>query len=449
MSDTKTKNLKEEKITEEKLKELQKKSKRPKKILLTLISLGILVFGAKEVWSYVDYSRTHIQTDNAYITGHIVPVNSKVGGHVENIFVEDNQWVKKGDILIEVEKNDLLVKLNQAKANLEITKQELKVAKANYELQKKLSSIEIDQAKTLLVQSKSKRIQVDQKQNENTNEIKSLKEQITSSISDMKAVEAQMNLNKQNYERNKVLYQQGAINKQTVEDSKTKYDVSIFQLDSSKQKIKQLQQSLNSSLSRLDSIEQNKIQSNEDITLSEKNLQKSISNTDNVKTKYEQIKAQEARVKQAEENLNEVKLKLSYTTIKAPVSGLISKKNVELGQTISENQSLMSVIPLNNKKDLWIIANLKETQIGDIHKGEEVEVKVDAYPNLKLKAEVDSIGGGTGSVFSLLPPDNATGNFTKVVQRIPVKIVFSEWSQELASMLRPGLSTTVSIHSGK
>jgi len=128
---------------------------------------------------------------------------------------------------------------------------------------------------------------------------------------------------------------------------------------------------------------------------------------------------------------------------------LVSKRSVEVGQTIQANQTLLSIIPLKDKKDLWISANLKETQLEGIKKGELVEIKVDAYPNLKLKGIVDSIGAGTGSVFSLLPPDNATGNFTKVVQRISVKIYFLEWNQKLASMLRPGLSTHIDIFKGQ
>lgn len=450
MKEIQTENIVQKLDEQDHISQVKKsKSLQPKRVILTLAIIVGLGFGGIKLWDYVNYSRSHVETDNAYITGHIVPVNSKIAGHVEQIMVDDNQWIKEGDVLVKLEKQDIQVKINQAKANLDTAKQDLITSKLAYDLQQKLSDIDIEQSKRILNQTQSKRVQVDQTENENKAGLNSLKAQISSAVSDVKAVETQVKQDEIDYKRNKDLYQQGAINKITVEDSKTKLDISKSHLASANQKINQLKEMSNFALERINGIQQTKIQSSEDVNLSQGNLEKAIANASNVKLKLEQVKAQAARVKQAQETLSEANLKLSYTTIKSPVSGLISKKNVEIGQTIGENQSILSIIPLKSKKDLWIIANLKETQLNGVSKNQEVEIKVDAYPDLKIKGKVDSIGGGTGSVFSLLPPDNSTGNFTKVVQRVPVKILFEDWNDKLSSLLRPGLSTTVSIALGK
>jgi membrane fusion protein (multidrug efflux system) len=425
--------------------------KRPpaKRVIFLIIFFAALVYGGIKLWNYINYSRTHIETDNAYITGHIVPVNAKIAGHVENIMVEDNQWVKEGEVLAVLEKQDLQVKINQAKATLETARQDLAAARSAYDLQKKLSDIDIEQAKRVLTQSESKRVQVDQTEVENQSGANSLRAQVGSAIADVKGLETQALQDQQDYNRNQSLFQQGAINRQTVEDSKTKLEISRTRLASADQKINQLRELQKFATERVLGVVQTKVQSTADVNIQRGNLEKAIANASNVSLKYEQVKAQAARVKQAEEALGEIALKLSYTTIKSPVSGLVSKKSVEPGQTIVENQAILSIIPLKEKQDLWIIANLKETQLNGIKKGEPVEIKIDAYPKMRIEGTVDSIGGGTGSVFSLLPPDNATGNFTKVVQRVPVKINFGEWNDNLAALLRPGLSTTVSIYTGK
>jgi membrane fusion protein (multidrug efflux system) len=445
-SQTELASIEETKILD---KEPLKKKKSSKRMIFFAVFFTALIFGGYKLWKYIIYAQSHIETDNAYITGHIVPVNAKIGGHVAEIMVEDNQWVKAGDILVKLEKQDLQVKINQAQATLETARQDLAAAKSAYDLQQKLSDIDIEQAKRTMIQSQSKRAQVDETERENQAGADSFKSQIASSVADVKALETQVKQNQQDYNRNLSLNQQGAVNRQTVEDSRTTLEVSQSHLISARQKIKQLQELSKVVIGRVTGVAQTKIQSTQDVNIAQGNLEKAIANASTVKLKYEQVKAQAARVKQAEEALGEISLKLSYTTIKSPVSGLVSKKNVEPGQNIGENQALLTIIPLNDRKDLWIIANLKETQLNGIKQGENVEIKVDAYPNLEVNGKVDSIGGGTGSVFSLLPPDNATGNFTKVVQRVPVKIAFAEWNDKLASMLRPGLSTTVSIETGK
>jgi len=153
------------------------------------------------------------------------------------------------------------------------------------------------------------------------------------------------------------------------------------------------------------------------------------------------FKAANAMVQQRQAAVNQARLNLEYTTLRAPVSGLISKKNAEPGMIVAPGQQLMSIVPLD---DVWITANFKETQLKRMKVGQEVEVEVDAYGGRKYRAHVDSISAASGAKFSLLPPENATGNYVKVVQRVPVKIVLDP-GQNQDHTLRPGMSVNPAV----
>lgn len=156
----------------------------------------------------------------------------------------------------------------------------------------------------------------------------------------------------------------------------------------------------------------------------------------------EQVKVAESVVKQRQADLDFAKLQLSYAVIVAPVDGVVSKKNVQNGQLVNAGQALFSVV---NETDIWVVANFKETQLEKMIPGQSVDVHVDAFGELPVKGEVESFSGATGARFALLPPDNATGNFVKVVQRVPVKIKLT-LDKELLSKLRPGLSVAVVVN---
>lgn len=152
--------------------------------------------------------------------------------------------------------------------------------------------------------------------------------------------------------------------------------------------------------------------------------------------------AAEARVQQARASLAQAELNLGYATIRAPVKGTVSRKTIEVGQLVQPGQPLMSIIPLDN---VWVVANFKETQLEDMRAGQPATVKVDAYGGREFKGKVESIAAATGARFSLLPPENATGNFVKVVQRVPVKIVL-EGNQDPEHLLRPGMSVVPTVY---
>jgi membrane fusion protein (multidrug efflux system) len=161
-----------------------------------------------------------------------------------------------------------------------------------------------------------------------------------------------------------------------------------------------------------------------------------------VGTTQSQLAVSSSTVTQHQADVDFAKLQLTYTDIKAPATGIVSKKNVQKGQLVQAGQSLFSIV---NDNSLYVTANFKETQLEDIKPGSKVKIEVDAYPDQELYGEVYNFAPITGAKGSLLPPDNATGNFVKVVQRVPVKIKISEGSKEIISKLRPGMSVKVSV----
>lgn len=161
-----------------------------------------------------------------------------------------------------------------------------------------------------------------------------------------------------------------------------------------------------------------------------------------VQSTKEQVGAAKSGIAARQAAIDFAKLQLSYTVITAPVSGIVSKRNIQIGQLVGPGQSMFAIV---NTNSIYITANFKETQLAEMKVGQPVEIDIDAFPNVKFKGNVESFSGATGAKFSLLPPDNATGNFVKVVQRLPVRIAFDSLTEEWRNQLRPGLSVNVSV----
>ncbi|MDD4899034.1 MAG: HlyD family secretion protein [Candidatus Omnitrophica bacterium] len=276
------------------------------KIVFVLAILGILLAGALLV--YIVYGFNHITTDDAYIEGRIHSIAPKIPGTVKAVAVEDNQNVRKGEVLVEIDPVDYELKVNEAQANFDIRKASFEQAARDKE-------------------------------------------------------------------RAEVLFKQEVYPKERYENTFTAYNLTKAQME-----------------------------------------------------------AAQAQLKIAQQNLE-------YTKIYAPTDGYVTKKSVETGNQLQAGQPLMAVIALD---DIWVIANYKETQLKNVKPGQRVVIKIDTYPGKKFLGKVDSIMAGTGAAFSLFPPENALGNYVKVVQRIPVKIVFDK-NTDTKHVLRIGMSCVPTI----
>jgi len=227
----------------------------------------------------------------------------------------------------------------------------------------------------------------------------------------IKSQQAQVTKNEQEMARLEKMLKDGSTTKQ-------QYEATLAETESSKAKLDMLQKEYNASTSQ---------------TLGAKS---------SAEGKSAEIELAQAVIKQRESELQLAQTQLANTVIKAPYDGIVSKKSVELGQYLQGGVPVCSMVDYTH---LWVSANFKETQIEDMRLGQEVRIKLDAFPNVKLTGKLESFGGATGAKFSLLPPDNSTGNFVKITQRVPVRIEITEYPKELSGMLLPGLSATADV----
>ena len=347
-----------------------------KKIIVFLILLA-LVFAA--VWLFYSwYMRTYISTDDAYISGRIHIVAPKIAGTVASVNVNDNQYVKAGELLLEIKPEDYEIRVAQASTTLDAEKSMQSEAAHQIELTEK----EYAEAK-FKVASASANIEIEKV--------------------NMKKAEL-------DFKRAEKLLKTQAVSQEYYDQAKTIYDTSVARLKAA-----------------------------------EEGLNQALANTEvknaSVKKVKSSLSARSSMVKQREAMLQETKLNMSYTKIYSPVEGYVTRKSVEVGDQLRPGQPVMTVVPLH---DVWIIANYKETQLTRVKAGQKVRIKVDTYPGKVYKGRVDSIMAGTGSVLSMFPPENATGSFVKVVQRIPVKIVLSDMTDP-KHPLRAGMSVVPTI----
>jgi membrane fusion protein, multidrug efflux system len=355
-------------------------------------------------------------TDDAQVDGDLYQVSSRITGQVIKVYVDDNQQVKVGDPIAEIDPKDYQVALEQAQANLasaqaSAIQQTVNVPITNVNVTTSVDTTGSD------VQGSTAAVDQSRKQEQ---------------AAEARVVAAKANAVKSrlDVERYTPLVEKDVISKQ-------QYDAAVA-TDASNQ-------------AAVLEAEANVIASQAQVTQSLQKLSQSrYQAAQSVKNAPDQVRAQQAKansamadVKEAQAKVDQAALNLSYTHITAPTTGIVNKKNVQVGANLSVGQDLLTIIPLTN---LWVTANFKETQLARMRAGQEVSIKVDALGGRKFHGKVTQIGGATGSRLSLFPPENATGNYVKVVQRIPVRIDFTNVQQEDGDYaLRPGMSVTPEV----
>jgi membrane fusion protein, multidrug efflux system len=358
-----------------------KQNNNNKKKKLGFIILGVVVLiGAVTLLFYRNYKATHISTDDAYIDGNIHTIASKVNGTVKTIYVKSNQFVKKGDLLVDLDTADYEAKLKEASSGVsaergKFSEAETQIAVSNNRLAEISAVLGTAKANLELQEANLKQAERDSRRAEN-------------------------------------LFKSETISKERYEKMVTAYSVALAQVKAAKEQVVQAEKTYET--------------------------QKTV-----VKQVTALSTAQSSVIKEKEAKLNTAQLNYGYTKIYAPVDGYVTKKSIEIGNQIQAGQPLMAIVPLAFD-DIYITANYKETQLENVKPGQKVEFKVDTFPGKTFKGKIDSIQSGTGSVFSLFPAENATGNYVKVVQRIPVKIILDK-DTDKEHVLRIGMSVVPTI----
>ncbi|MGI9100969.1 MAG: HlyD family secretion protein [Terriglobales bacterium] len=360
---------------------------------LLFVVLAVIVT-AVLLWRYYGARES---TDDAQLDAHIAPVSARVSGTVVKVNVDDNQYVKAGDVLVQLDPRDYQLALDQAKANLADALAGHRAAQTSVPIThtSTASALETARANLNAAQKEVNAAQARQR-------------------------EAQANHTKaaQDLERMRQLVAKDEVSRQ-------QYDSAVAAEQAARATVDATQAAVAGAQSHV-------IQAEAQVRAAQTAPQQVAVTEARAGAAGASVEKQRALVSQAQLNLD-------YTTVKAPVSGIVSKRNVEPGQVVQPGQPLLAIV---NLEDIWVTANYKETQLEHMKVGQRATVHVDAY-NRDFNGHVDSIGGGTGARFSLLPPENATGNYVKVVQRVPVKIVF-EPGQDVRQ-LRPGMSVVTTV----
>jgi membrane fusion protein (multidrug efflux system) len=395
-----------------------------KKRIFAIGTIGIIVLSVGLFSFYKSFY--YVSTEDAFVESHIVRIGPKISGNIIKVCINDNQSVKKGDLLLEIDPRDYQVKYEQAVAKLQASIEKQKAAAINVGLTSITSKALAEQAGSAVGASEAS-AQIAEKQ------ISLSKANLAQVNQDIISVKAEYSLATSEFERYQTLYKKGVVSKQDLDKAKTNYATVNSRLNSALQRELGATASLQSAYANKDFAIKNLNQSVSKLKGADVVPQMvSISNTQKSGASAE-IKQLQAAAKQAE-------LELSYTKIYAPQSGYITSKSAEEGGFVQVGQPVLSIV--SEKK--WVIANFKETQLTNIKPGQKVFMKVDAYPGKEFVGHVDSIQLSTGSKTSLFPPENAVGSFVKVVQRIPVKIEFDETPSGVY-VIAPGMSVVPEV----
>lgn len=367
--------------------------------------VAVLIVGALLFWWH---STFYEDTDDASVDGHLVQISSRISGHVLDVKVEQNQYVDAGALLVQIDPTDYQTAVNQAEANLEAAEASYEAARVNVPV------IHINTGSNL---------------NTANADVAGATATVAQSEKQLQAAQARVTAAKANYTKAKLDLERYTplVEKDII--SRQQYDGAVAAASANEANVSEA--------------EANLVAAQDAVRISRDRLLQAQSSQKYAQTGPQQVAIQRAKadqaaaqVDQAKAQLAQAKLNLSYTEIHAPVAGIITTKNVENGQNVSTGQALMTLVDLDN---IWITANFKETQLRSMKPGQAVTIHVDAYDR-DYDGKVTQIGGATGSMLSLFPPENATGNYVKVVQRIPVRIDLTKPSEDSDHSLRPGMS---------
>jgi membrane fusion protein, multidrug efflux system len=385
------------------------RTKSPEFRVAVLIAVIVMVVVGFFLYRYV---RSYESTDDAQVDGHINSISPRISGHVIKLDVQDNQYVKAGTVLVEIDPADYQVIYDRAKADFESAQSSAVAAGVDVPI----TSV-------------------------NTSS------QLLATQADVESARAGIAGAKQQLDAARAQVQQADSNNWKAQNDLGRYKQLIDKQEISAQQYDQAVSTAKAAAAGLEAARAAADAAQQQVTQAQGKLVQAQSNWRNANTAPKQMRISQAKAESAradaqrkKADLDQARLNLEYTRIVAPVNGIVSNRTVEVGQNVSPGQELMKVINLD---DVWITANYKETQLRDMKVGQRVTVEVDASGR-KYNGKVDSIAGASGARFSLLPPENATGNYVKVVQRLPVKIVLNPGEND-DHLLRPGMSVVPKV----
>jgi membrane fusion protein (multidrug efflux system) len=394
---------------------------RARSILISVTIVGLLA--AVGAWWY--YSGRE-STDDAQVDGDITPIAARVGGTVLSVEVQDNQLVEAGAVLVKIDSRDYEVALARAQADLADAEATFEAARTGVPIAATTTSGQVTTARAAVERAHAGVDIAGQ-------DVESAKARRLSAQARLRETQANQTRAAKDLERMKQLLAKDEVSQQQFDAAAAAAESAIASVDAATAALTDAEQAVRAAEGRRTQAQQQAQQAEADARTAD-------TGPAQVSVTRARAASAEARVAQARATVAQAQLNLQYVVITAPVRGYVSKKSVERGRVIQPGQPLMAIVPLD---PVWVTANFKETQLDDVRPGQRVRVHVDMY-NRDYAGKVESLAAATGARFSLLPPENATGNYVKVVQRVPVKIVFDA-PPDADHPLRPGMSVAATI----
>jgi len=392
------------------------------------IIVGVVVIAIIGVVLWFIFGGSSESTDDAQIDAYVTPISARVGGTVTRVAVDDNQFVEAGALLVELDPRDYQVAVDKARAELADAEAGAMAARSNVPITSTAATSGVTTARGGVVQAEGAVAAAEK-------EVEAARARLATAQARQREAEANAAKAARDVERLRGLLAKDEVSQQQFDAANAAAEAQRAAVESARSQVTEAEAGIRVAESRL--------------TQARAAAQQALAELATAQTGPEQVTATKARasaaeahVQQARATLAQAGLNLQYTTITAPARGTISRKNVNVGQVVQPGQPLLALVA---RDTVWVTANFKETQLKNMRPGQRATVKVDAFGGREYTGKVDSLAGATGARFSLLPPENATGNFVKVVQRVPVKIALDA-GQDPEHLLRPGMSVVPTIY---
>jgi membrane fusion protein (multidrug efflux system) len=412
-----------------------------RRVVLVLAGVAAL---AAIVWGGVVWYRsaTRVTTDDAYVEGVIAPVSAKITGHVVELLVGDNQTVKRNDLLLRVDPRDFQARVAQARAAVAVAAANINAARSEVPLARDVTRAQTDEARAnlegsmVLVKSGEANVA------ESRARLEARRAAVGAANAEVAAAESTVRKTTLEIDRMRRLMKNDFVSRREHDDAQAAYDTAVAMHEAARRRLTQAEQEVQSVEAELTARQHAVDVARQKVAEARGVVARAEGQQGQVTVKQAEVARSEAALQQAQAELAMAELQLAYTEVRSPADGVVSKRTVELGQVVQPGQPLLAIVPLH---EVWVLANFKETQLARVHPGMRADVEIDGFPGKVFHGAVDSISAGTGARFSLLPPENATGNWVKVVQRVPVKILLEQKEVGNPQPLRAGMSAVVTI----
>ncbi len=391
-----------------------------------IVGVVILLALGAGLWAWSLSGRE--STDDAQVDAHVTQLAARVGGTVIKVAVDDNQLVEAGALLVQLDPGDYQVAVDKARAELADAEATALAAQSGVPITSTTTASNVTTARGGVAQAQSGVVAAEK-------EIEAAHARLVSAQARLREADANAAKSARDVDRLRGLLAKDEVSQQMFDATSATAEAQKATVDSMRSQVAEAEAGIRVAESKLAQARAGEQQAHAE-------MQTAQTGPSQVKATKARASAAEAKARQMRAALTQAELNLQYTTVKAPVRGIVSKKGINPGQVVQAGQPLLALVQID---DVWVTANYKETQLKDMRPGQRAVVSVDAYGGREYTGKVDSIAGATGARFSLLPPENATGNFVKVVQRVPVKIVLDP-NQDPEHLLRPGMSVTPTVY---